>query len=159
MTNLKKHRIIRTKSKIPLKIKCLNKLKFQCVQDIYISLSVNKSEKIHFISQFVSHAKLIVPHSSSTVPSLLLALRPEMGFLPLFAKYLLITPSLSSLPSRLFCLTAAGSASEQAILKGRYQTYDMQQLYILLLLRFRIAALQGSLLRSTPSPTSQTVQP
>src|SRR6218665_1953516 len=42
------------------------------------------------------------------VPFLLLALRPGRGFLSLFAKYLLITPSPSSLPSRPLCLTKAG---------------------------------------------------
>ena len=42
------------------------------------------------------------------LPFLLLALLPGMGFLSLFAKYLLITPSPSSLPPRPLCLTEAG---------------------------------------------------
>jgi len=42
------------------------------------------------------------------LPFLLLALRPGMGFLSLFAKYLLIAPSSSSLPSRPLCLIDAG---------------------------------------------------
>src|SRR6218665_1670956 len=45
---------------------------------------------------------------SSTVPFLLLALRPGMGFPSFSAKYPLIAPSPSSLPSRPLCLTEAG---------------------------------------------------
>src|SRR6218665_411362 len=47
-------------------------------------------------------------HAKITLPFLLLARQPGMGFLPIFAKYKLISPSLSSLPSRPFCLTEAG---------------------------------------------------
>src|SRR6218665_335755 len=57
-----------------------------------------------------AQAELIVPCSRTTTRQhfLLLALRPGMGFLPLFYRYLWITPPPSPLPSRLLCLTVAG---------------------------------------------------
>src|SRR6218665_2398077 len=55
---------------------------------------------------FLSSARGLPPDSA--VPSLSLALRPEMGFLPHFIMHLLVTSSLSSIPSRPFCLTEAG---------------------------------------------------
>src|SRR6218665_3023920 len=55
---------------------------------------------------FLSSARGLPPDSA--VPSLSLALRPEMGVLPHFIMHLLVTSSLSSIPSRPFCLTEAG---------------------------------------------------
>src|SRR6218665_647569 len=54
---------------------------------------------------FLSSARRLPPDSA--VPSLLLALRPGMGFLPHFIMHLLVTSSLSSIPSRPFCLNEA----------------------------------------------------
>src|SRR6218665_236866 len=59
-----------------------------------------------------AQAELIVPARGlplgCAMPFLLLALQPGMGFLSLSARYWLIAPSPSSLPSRPLCLTEAG---------------------------------------------------
>jgi len=53
--------------------------------------------------QIVPRAQTAVP--GSAVPSLSLALRPGMGFLPHFLKYLLVIPPVILLPSIPFSLT------------------------------------------------------
>jgi len=55
---------------------------------------------------FLSSARGLPP--DSVVPSLSLAPRPGMGFLPHFIMHLLVTSSLSPIPSRPFYLTEAG---------------------------------------------------
>src|SRR6218665_3436550 len=59
------------------------------------------------------------------MPFLLLALRPGMGFLSLTAKYPMIAPSPSSLPSRTLCLTKAelGALLSRQSLRGAISNY------------------------------------
>jgi len=55
---------------------------------------------------FLSSARKLPPDGA--VPSLSLAATPGMGSLPHFIMHLLVTSSLSPIPSRPFCLTEAG---------------------------------------------------
>src|SRR6218665_630128 len=66
------------------------------------------------VDAFPCLAKSLSTYGMNYTGSLTLAPQPGTGFLSLFGKCMLITPSHSSLPTRPLCLTEAGlgSASE-----------------------------------------------